>query len=190
MCDCRYPVAICFIPSLLTLALSELQYFEGYGWFHGQVSGFNAEKGFYFVRYEDGDREEFLEDELEAWLVKECPIKALDASRALAMRNLLCNRNDSPRIVRKPASWINKAVTGTRAVRFGKPAPRDNSLDDVFEWDGSLVHGALQPVPKSSGQRGCAAVTGVYPYDSGSVDDEYEWDGSLEGDVLHHVSRS
>lgn len=51
----KYPIGTCV-----------RKFFEGHGWFNGQVDSYNADKGgFYNVCYEDDDEEEYTESDLE-----------------------------------------------------------------------------------------------------------------------------
>ena len=128
---------------------------------------------------------------------------ALVASLPRTRRNRPSSRKDGTWILGKQRSWKDKSATAARAVRYGKPAPNDNSVDDVFEWDGSLLNSSLQLAPKSSSSPSGGeswknkAVTTARavrygkpaPHDN-SVDDEFEWDGSLMNSSLELVPKS
>jgi hypothetical protein len=40
-------------------------------WYNGEIKSYNRKRGYYLIKYEDGESEEFDEDDVEQWLVEE-----------------------------------------------------------------------------------------------------------------------
>ncbi|GKY98984.1 hypothetical protein MPSEU_000854100 [Mayamaea pseudoterrestris] len=88
------------------------KHFPDYGWFFGHVIGFDAELGYYSVRYEDEDKEEYNRQELEEILVGNGCMFDVELSK---------------RTKRGAAEGSSNAIYDLVS-----------DDDEEFEWDGSL----------------------------------------------------
>lgn len=135
------------------------QYFDGYGWFDGEVVEYSQDDSFYLVRFSDGDQQEMSHNEM---------LEAITKSKLSA--------SPSKSKAKAAAKQATPLSAKKNAIRLKRRAVLDSD-DDIEKTSGSpAVNSRGSPVRKSF-QRASKRVKSIC-YDESGDEEEFEFDDS------------